>query len=49
VQAVVKAHQGEFKVRSSKKGVSATIILPIYKLNVKQKSADNKSAKAGKE
>jgi len=32
VQAVVKAHQGEFKVRSSKKGVSASITLPVFNL-----------------
>jgi len=35
VQAVVKAHQGEFKVRSSKKGVSASITLPVFKLAAK--------------
>lgn len=31
VQAVIKAHQGDFKVRSSKKGVSASITLPVFK------------------
>jgi len=30
VQAVVKAHQGEFSIRSSKKGVSAFVQLPVY-------------------
>jgi two-component system sensor histidine kinase FlrB len=38
VQAVVKAHQGEFKVRSSKKGVSASITLPVFNLASKHKS-----------
>jgi len=38
VQAVVKAHQGEFKVRSSKKGVSASIRLPIFSLTAKSQS-----------
>jgi len=38
VQAVVKAHHGEFKVRSSKKGVCASITLPVYNLNIKQQS-----------
>jgi two-component system sensor histidine kinase FlrB len=37
VQAVVKAHQGDFKVRSSKKGVSASITLPVFKVNAKLK------------
>jgi len=38
VQAVVKAHQGEFKVRSSKKGVSASITLPVFNLTAKSQS-----------
>lgn len=38
VQAVVKAHQGEFKVRSSKKGVSASITLPVFNLVSKHTS-----------
>lgn len=30
VQAVVKAHKGEFKVSSSKQGVAASVRLPVY-------------------
>ncbi|MFT7186153.1 MAG: two-component system sensor histidine kinase FlrB [Pseudohongiellaceae bacterium] len=37
VQAVVKAHQGDFKVRSSKKGVSASITLPVFNVTAKPK------------
>ncbi|MFT6028541.1 MAG: two-component system sensor histidine kinase FlrB [Oleiphilaceae bacterium] len=33
VQAVVKAHGGEFRVRSTKQGVNATVRLPAYKVN----------------
>jgi len=35
VQAVVKAHQGNFSIRSSKKGVSAYVQLPIYNAAIK--------------
>lgn len=30
VQAVVKAHKGDFKVKSTKQGVTASVILPTY-------------------
>ena len=30
VQAVIKAHKGEFKVKSTKQGVTASVILPAY-------------------
>jgi two-component system sensor histidine kinase FlrB len=33
VQAVVKAHGGEFRVRSTKQGVNAIVRLPAYKAN----------------
>ena len=33
VQAVVKAHKGEFSVRSSKQGVTASVRLPCYPQN----------------
>jgi two-component system sensor histidine kinase FlrB len=33
VQAVVKAHGGEFRVRSTKHGVNAIVRLPAYKVN----------------
>tara|TARA_R110001592_G_scaffold38315_2_gene126486 strand:- start:27297 stop:28595 length:1299 start_codon:yes stop_codon:yes gene_type:complete len=33
VQAVVKAHGGEFNVRSTKQGVNASVRLPAYKAN----------------
>lgn len=36
VQAVVKAHKGEFKIRSGKKGVVASISLPAYQLPMKE-------------
>lgn len=33
VQAVIKAHRGEFKVRSTNQGVIASVYLPVYQSN----------------
>lgn len=46
VQAVIKAHKGEFKVRSNKQGVTAMVRLPIYSLNNKSDVAKKTAEEA---
>jgi two-component system sensor histidine kinase FlrB len=40
VQAVIKAHRGEFNVRSSKQGVTACVRLPCYPLSQTNENPD---------